>query len=152
MNYVDESLNVYFDTRSGGSAGASLTKAQKKNAQKRQKRKEKRQKETGFEIEEVIEGLGSTSLSDNPPKKPVNDTPPPLADDTPPPLADDTPTLPVAADQVKRNKTLQKKLHQIEELERKIASGEIPKPDKDQLKKISNKESLRKELVSLQQT
>ncbi len=144
MNYVDESLNVYFDTRSGGSAGASLTKAQKKNAQKRQKRKEKRQKETGFEIEEVIEGLGSTSLSDNPPKKPVNDTPPPLADDTP--------TLPVAADQVKRNKTLQKKLHQIEELERKIASGEIPKPDKDQLKKISNKESLRKELVSLQQT
>ena len=141
MNYVDESLNVHFNTNPAGGSSAGMTKAQKKNAQKQQKRKEKRQKETGFEIEEVIEGLNRTSLSDKPPKQPPNDTPPPLAGDTPP--------HPVAADQVKRKKTLLKKLHQIEELERKIASGEIPKPDKDQLKKISSKEALKKELDSL---
>ena len=138
LSFVDDSLNTPLTSSSETKIG--MTKAQKKNAQKRQKKKEKRQKEIGFEIEEVIEGLEHTSVSSDIPSKPMVSTP-----SVPNHEQSDK-------EQAKRIRTLGKKLHQIEELERKIATGEIPKPDKDQLRKITNKQQLLEEMESLQLT
>ena len=115
-----------------------MTKAQKKNAQKRQKRKEKRSQERGFEIEEVIEGLEQATITeDNTPVQPDTSSPDEIQ--------------PSDRDNLKRLRALRKKLNQTEELERRIASGEIPKPDKDQLRKIAGKKNLLEELEAMQQ-
>lgn len=151
LNYVDESLMLSFGTSVGGVSEGSkssggMTKAQKKNAAKKQKKKEKRQKEVGFEIEEVIEAIDRSSIS--------RDTVPVTT-----PTKDqggegcgqvDPTTLPDDKATQKRLKTLQKKLNQIAELERKIVSGEIPKPDKDQLRKIDNKQQIMQDIESLE--
>ena len=52
-------------------------------------------------------------------------------------------------DNLKRIRALRKKLKQIEDLESRIASGEITKPDHDQLNKIAKKEEFLKELKDL---
>ena len=54
-----------------------------------------------------------------------------------------------ARDKLKRERALRKKLKQINELEARIASGEIPKPDRDQLTKIAKKEEIEAELLDL---
>ncbi len=122
-----------------------MTKAQKKNAQKRQKKKEKRQKETGFEIEEMIEGFERARISSDTSPKQLS-----VPEVASRPLVTDQEDITTNKEQVKRIRTLGKKLHQIDELERRIETGEIPKPDKDQLRKIANKEQLLEEMESLQ--
>lgn len=119
-----------------------MSKNQKKNARKRQKKKEKKESEVAFEIEEVIEGFQKTTLTD-----PVDETsaPPPLA----PPLISDTHVAPDDKDVIKRIRGLRKKLKQIEELERRITSGDIIKPDSDQRNKISKKDEILEELKTL---
>lgn len=119
-----------------------MSKNQKKHARKRQKKKEKKESEIVFEIEEVIEGFQKTSLTD-----PVDEisAPPPLD----PPLLADTQVTPDDKDVIKRIRGLRKKLKQIEELERRITSGDIIKPDSDQRNKISKKEEILEELKTL---
>ena len=119
-----------------------MSKNQKKNARKRQKKKEKKESEIVFEIEEVIEGFQKTSLTD-----PVDEisAPPPLG----PPLLTDIQVAPDDKDVIKRIRGLRKKLKQIEELERRITSGDITKPDSDQRNKISKKEEILEELKTL---
>ena len=52
-------------------------------------------------------------------------------------------------DRLKRERALRKKLKQIRDLEERIASGEIGKPDHDQLAKIAKKADIEAELVDL---
>ncbi|XP_022257232.1 partner of Y14 and mago-like isoform X2 [Limulus polyphemus] len=55
-----------------------------------------------------------------------------------------------SGDPVKRIKNLKKKLRDIEKLEQKIESGELLKPEKDQLEKISRKGEIEAEIEDLE--
>ena len=52
-------------------------------------------------------------------------------------------------DRLKRERALRKKLKQIRDLEARIASGEISKPDRDQQAKIAKKADIEEELMDL---
>lgn len=52
-------------------------------------------------------------------------------------------------DRLKRERALRKKLKQIRDLETRIASGEISKPDRDQQTKIAKKAEIEAELQEL---
>ena len=54
-----------------------------------------------------------------------------------------------ARHRLKRERALRKKLKQIRDLEERIASGEISKPDRDQLAKIAKKADIEDELLDL---
>ena len=56
-----------------------------------------------------------------------------------------------AKDVLKRVRAIRKKLKQIEELEARISSGDITKPDQDQLNKLAKKEEFLEELKELQE-
>lgn len=55
-----------------------------------------------------------------------------------------------AVDPAKRLKNLKKKLREIESIEAKIESGEVKKPDKDQLEKVNKKEEVLSEILALE--
>lgn len=55
-----------------------------------------------------------------------------------------------AIDPAKRLKNLKKKLREIESIEEKIESGEVKKPDKDQLEKVNRKEEVLSEILALE--
>lgn len=97
---------------------------------KKQKKKAGKTNELAFEIEEVICGIDDISVS----KGDSISTPQEIIDD--PEIVK------------KRLRTLKKKLKQIEELEEGIDNGDI-KPDKEQLKKLSRKKELEKEIEEL---
>ena len=50
----------------------------------------------------------------------------------------------------KRLKNLKKKMKQIEGLERKIQSGEVKNPEKDQLEKVAKKKQILEEIEDLE--
>ena len=54
-------------------------------------------------------------------------------------------------DRLKRERALRKKLKQIRDLEARITSGEITKPDRDQQAKIAKKAEIEAELQLLAQ-
>ena len=51
---------------------------------------------------------------------------------------------------VKKVRNLRKKLKQIEDLEKRIQSGELAKPEKEQLEKISKKDTIISEIEDLE--
>lgn len=53
-------------------------------------------------------------------------------------------------DRLKRERALRKKLKQIRDLEARIATGEISKPDRDQQAKIAKKSEIEAELFDLE--
>jgi len=55
-------------------------------------------------------------------------------------------------DTAKRIKALKKKLRQMDDLQAKIDSGEIAKPDKTQLEKLARREGVQKELDQLEKS
>lgn len=128
-----------------------LTRAQKKNARKKQKKKEKKAMEFAFEIEEVTGGLEQVSLSSKDQASSdmklkdgdLHKQPEPL------PVAEMKSQAPRDGDVLRRIRAVRKKLKQIEELESRIASGDIQKPDQDQLSKIAKKEGFLDELTEL---
>ena len=142
-NFVDESLNQllvagnYDDMK-------PLSKSQKKHARRKQKKKETKENEQVYEIEELIKGFEKTSIFNETEDQSVNHQPHPLIMPPDPSSLDDRETL-------KRVRALRKKVKQIEDLEQRIESGEISKPDKDQLNKISKKHEIVTELNSLTQ-
>ena len=130
-----------------------LTRAQKKNARKKQKKKEKAS-ELLFEVEEITSAVEQASLEESSPVKepsprmnPQNI--PSLTKGTLDVASDKTVAVSSPGDNLKRIRALRKKLKQIEDLENRIASGEITKPDQDQLNKIAKKEEFSKELEEL---
>lgn len=123
-----------------------LSRAQKKNARKKQKKREKAS-ELLFEVEEIISAVEQASLQD-----PSSSVELPLHATTISPIAAKSGTsseTTSSGDSLKKIRALRKKLKQIEDLESRIASGEIVKPDKDQLSKIAKKEEFLKELEDL---
>ena len=120
----------------------SLSRAQKKNARKKQKKREKAS-ELLFEVEEITSAIEQASLQ-NPPS---SSEPPPHVTTTS--SKSEVSSETTSGDSLKKIRTLRKKLKQIEDLESRIASGEILKPDKDQLNKIAKKEEFLKELEEL---
>ena len=123
-----------------------MSRAQKKNARKKQKKREKAS-ELLFEVEEITSAVEKASLQDS---SSSSEFPPhvtaisPIA--TKPEASSETTSF---GDNLKKIRALRKKLKQIEDLENRIASGEILKPDKDQLNKIAKKEGFLKELEEL---
>ena len=142
---------VDLSVASSDSTEKEMTRAQKKNALKHQKRREKKNKKqqaaaTTVEstMEGVVEAMETMSVS-------TSEAPPP----PPPPLKGHDNDQEMAQEDrdrevLKRTRNIRKKLKQIEDLERRIASGEIAKPDKDQLGKITKKEDFLEELEELE--
>ena len=134
-----------------------LTRAQKKNARKKQKKKDKKTTEFAFEIEEVTGSLEQMSVSSERQEQ-EESVPSVKTKDTKQPAKETTSSKPLSMAEVKgtgdgevlkRIRAVRKKLKQIEELESRIASGDILKPDQDQLGKIAKKEGFLEELSNL---
>lgn len=111
---------------------AHMSKAAKKNA----KRKEKKKQETGSGdasgVTQVTKAVEQVSVS-----KPADSAGGPNSSDP-------------KADLAKKLKNLKKKIKQIEDLEDKIKSGELKSPEKDQLEKVSRKQSILDEIEDLE--
>lgn len=153
-----------------------MTRAQKKNAKKKLKRKDQKGHEVAFEIEEVTVSLEQLEVASppeaTPPLKPSTKEPAvtskekkkdgskvPTVLATGPAKAS-PPESTAASSRLEEGdssgdahqrkvRNLRKKLKQIEELEAKIASGEITHPEQGQLDKISKKGEVVKELGEL---
>ena len=127
-----------------------LTKAQKKNLHKKQKRKEQKASQVAFVIEEVTSAMDKVSVQESEATKvasAVQDTGA-LSSST---VEDGVKQEGVQQrDILKKVRTLRKKLKQIQDLENRMASGEINKPDSDQLNKIAKKEEFLAELEFLE--
>lgn len=129
-----------------------MTRQQKKNLKKKLKRKQKRENEAGFVVEEEITGVMDRLTLEEDDSSPVSHSEPNKTDfpklspdrGTPPPERS-----PDSQELMRRTRALRKKIKQIEELELRIASGDIQRPDRDQLNKIDKKEEFREELQEL---
>ena len=131
-----------------------MTRAQKKNARKKQKKKDKKTTEFAFEIEEVTGSLEQMSLSSERQEQEASVK----TKETKQPVKEAANSKPMTTAEVKgtgdgevlkRIRAVRKKLKQIEDLESRIASGDIQKPDQDQLSKIAKKEGFLEELSNL---
>ena len=163
---MDESLsNALLMGDGGAPASKQMSKSQKKKAQKKQKKKEEqKEREVAFEIEEVTEEVMKVSLADEESDKPTKgDTKQPVTSrkkkasslqGNPPSstgqeISGGTASPDSDRETLKQVRALRKKLKQIAELERKVASGEIANPEPEQLTKLARKEELTRQLEEL---
>ena len=151
--FVDDSWRVQI-SQEELSEEKVLTRAQKKNARKKQKKKDKKTTEFAFEIEEVTGSLEQMSLSSERQEQEASVK----TKETKQPVKEVANSKPMSTAEVKgtgdgevlkRIRAVRKKLKQIEDLESRIASGDIQKPDQDQLSKIAKKEGFLEELSNL---
>ena len=146
---------VVFATNEGPSEEKPMTRAQKKNVRKKQKKKEKAS-ELLFEVEEITSAVEQVSLLEDSSSKELSPGGKPQISVSTTVVklvaTDETTVSSAPGDNLKRIRTLRKKLKQIEDLEVRIASGNITKPDQDQLNKIAKKEEFLKELEELDVT
>ena len=151
--FVDDSWRVHI-SQEELSEEKVLTRAQKKNARKKQKKKDKKTTEFAFEIEEVTGSLEQMSLSSEWQEQEASVK----TKETKQPVKEAATSKPLSTAEVKgtgdgevlkRIRAVRKKLKQIEDLESRIASGDIQKPDQDQLSKIAKKEGFLEELSNL---
>lgn len=126
-----------------------LTKAQKKNLRKKQKRKEQKASQVAFVIEEVTSAIEQVTIESS---DQTSDAAAPVDTSVHVSIPQESTKHEEEHDRdvLKKVRTLRKKLKQIEELEARIASGEIHKPDSDQLNKIAKKEAFLEELELLE--
>ena len=160
---MDESLsNALLMGDGGAPASKQMSKSQKKKAQK--KKEEQKEREVAFEIEEVTEEVMKVSLADEESDKPIKeDTKQPVTSwkkkgsslqKNPPSIGQEeisggTASPDSERETLKQVRALRKKLKQIAELERKVASGEIANPEPEQLTKLARKEELTRQLEEL---
>ncbi len=109
---------------------------------------EKKAAEVAFVVEEVTEPFDRLTIED---KTTSSESTSPISKPAPP---RDTGAIPSqngedTRDVLRRIRAVRKKMKQIEELEARIASGDIQKPDRDQMNKIARKEEFREELQEL---
>ncbi len=136
-------LNFVEDEKPKDSAG--LSKSAKKNLKRKEKKKQATA-EGGPSVQNVTDSMAATSISGNP--KDMNASNLQNADNsnhgaTSQPQSEE-------ADLAKRLKNLKKKLRQIEGLEAKIQSGELPNPEKEQLDKVARKSEIISEIEDLE--
>lgn len=141
---------VMFATNEEPNEEKPMTRAQKKNARKKQKKKE-RAPELLFEVEEITSATEQVSLLEDSSSKELSPHGKPqiAVSTTVVKSVAETTVSSTPVDNLKRIRTLRKKLKQIEDLEVRIASGDITKPDQDQLKKIAKKEEFLREMEEL---
>ncbi|KAI8515826.1 PREDICTED: partner of Y14 and mago-like [Branchiostoma belcheri] len=110
---------------------AGMSKAAKKNAKRKEKKK---QQQSDGGVGPITQGVEQVNLSNQSQQAKINNG-----------QSQDS-----TAEPAKKLKNLKKKLRQIEELQAKIESGEIAKPDKTQLDKIERKSDILKEIRELE--
>lgn len=131
------------DSKHQDKSDVPMSKTAKKNARKKEKRKEKHAGELkeSFQVltieepsfdESVVLEQSSTKASSSAFKAKTNEN------------------VLTESDVEKRLKNLKKKVRQIEDLEFKISSGALAKPDPDQIKKIHQKEVIMDEIENLE--
>ena len=111
-----------------------MSKSAKKNA----KRKEKKKLEQSSSADQIAKVLGDTNISEDQ-------------------SGSRTQTANQEQDSVmdkaaieKKIRNLKKKLRQVEDLQARIESGEIEKPEKEQLEKVAKKDSILDEIEDLE--
>ncbi|KAL4222474.1 hypothetical protein ACF0H5_018514 [Mactra antiquata] len=112
-----------------------MSKSAKKNAKRKEKKKQQQQ-ETPPSINTVTKSLAATSISQSSKKIDTK--------------SEATEGESNAQDISKKLRNLRKKLKQIEDLERKISSGELKEPEKEQLDKIARKDTVLSEIEELE--
>lgn len=136
-------------TNEGPNKEKPMSRTQKKNARKKQKKKEKAS-QLLFEVEEITSAVEQVSLLEDSSSKELSPCgKPQLSVSATVTKSDETTVNSSPGDNLKRIRALRKKLKQIEDLEHRIASGDITKPDQDQLNKIAKKEVFLKQLEEL---
>ncbi|XP_017324507.1 partner of Y14 and mago [Ictalurus punctatus] len=117
---------------------AGLSKAAKRNMKRKEKRKQQhaqgQQEVNKEEVETVTKELEKVSFA----AEEQNNT------------SASTELSAASTDKAKKIKNLRKKLRQVEELQQKVDSGELPNPSKDQLEKLGRAQALREELRQLE--
>ena len=125
---------------------AGMSKAAKKNAKRKEKKKQQGAGEKN--VNSVIDSMAEAKISSNQSDKSR------LGIDQSDASKHETGKSDSAggerAEAVKKIRNLRKKLKQIEDLEKRIQSGELQKPEKEQLEKISKKESILAEIEDLE--
>lgn len=125
------------DAAPAKNASAPMSKAAKKNAKRKEKKHQ--QKESEGAVQGITQSMTQANISS---KQDSNkQTQPPANTNN-----EDSDKHEV----LKKVRTLRKKLKQIEDLERRIESGELKEPEKEQLEKISKKQAIVDEMEELQ--
>lgn len=123
-----------------------LTRSQKKYLKKKEKKK-KVSTEHVFQIEEEIEPVSHSCVKSFPEvSTQISDYVPPSADKESS-LVDIK--VNEKEDSHRQVRTIRKKLKQIADLESRIVSGSITKPDQHQLQKLARKEEYQQQLAKL---
>ena len=130
--------DVKKSTRKETVPGQPLSKSAQKNLKRKEKKKQQKEEQVD-EVEKVTLSLAETSITHNQSEydKSFNSQSHLSAG------AHDE------QDVLKKVRNLKKKLKQTEELERKIQSGELKNPEKDQLEKVAKKKTLVHEIEKL---
>ena len=131
-----------------GDSTAGMSKAAKKNAKRREKKKQQADGEKT--MNSVVNSMSEAKISSNQADKSRLDIN----------QSGDSKLIAIAnqSDSVGGGKTetekklrnLRKKLKQIEDIEKRIKSGELAKPEKEQLEKVAKKEALISEIEDLE--
>ncbi|KAH3691412.1 partner of Y14 and mago-like isoform X2 [Dreissena polymorpha] len=115
-----------------GMPAEQMSKTAKRNAQRKEKKKQNQphpENDSGsLPVQNIAEQLARAQLSSNKSGESAGDK----------------------SEHLKQVRKLRKKLKQIEELERRIASGDIKEPDKDQMEKMAKKQAIVEEMEQLQ--
>ncbi|KAF4072442.1 hypothetical protein AMELA_G00263010 [Ameiurus melas] len=115
-----------------------LSKAAKRNMKRKEKRKQQhaqgQQEANKEEVETVTKELEKVSVA----AEEQNST------------SASTELSAASTDKAKKIKNLRKKLRQVEELQQKVDSGELPNPSKDQLEKLGRAQAILEELRQLE--
>eukprot|EP00088_Acartia_fossae_P046517 TRINITY_DN5024_c0_g1_i1.p1 TRINITY_DN5024_c0_g1~~TRINITY_DN5024_c0_g1_i1.p1 ORF type:complete len:207 (-),score=47.02 TRINITY_DN5024_c0_g1_i1:139-759(-) len=98
------------------------------------KKKKNKTAKSDSQVKDVTDKMQKTSLSDNKTRK------------------DSCGQQPVATDPAKKLRNLKKKLRDIQVLEEKLNSGEIPNPEKEQLDKVARKHEVEREIEQLERS
>lgn len=148
-----------------------MSKSQKKKALKKSKKTEDK-REAAFEIEELTEEVSSITLNKDEDTPHTNDAAaqvtsvqrtahkkkqkkakqPASTQPAAAPVTGEDPPESAKKENLKRVRALRKKLKQIDELEKRIASGDITSPEPEQLVKLAKKAELQQEYSQLTET
>ena len=130
-----------------GDSTAGMSKAAKKNAKRREKKKQQADGEKT--MNSVVNSMSEAKISSNQADKSRLDIS----------QSGDSKLIANQSDSVggggkteteKKLRNLRKKLKQIEDIEKRIKSGELAKPEKEQLEKVAKKEALISEIEDLE--
>lgn len=116
-----------------------MSKSAKKNAKRKEKKKQQNESQPNNAIHSLTQSMAQTNIHLGPPKNTQQ-----ASGSSKPTNSSDKQEV------LKKVRQLRKKLKQIEDLERRIESGELKDPEKDQLEKISKKSVIVAEMEDLQ--